>query len=180
MHDKADATRGVGATDQSSRPPANPVWCGPQLHAYDDVAVAVLPQAEVADTLLGQLQQAGVAADQVGLAVTSESLMRSSGLLACSTPEQDLFDTLVELSVPSAAARLYQQSFNARQAILAVRGAVSRPDLVGLLASGTGSAPPDRPIDAQAVERQAADRPPGPEPEPATQAAPARHSATRR
>jgi hypothetical protein len=159
MHDTADAMRDVDTSGQSSRPPANPVWCGPQIHAYEDVAVAVLPEAEAADGLLGELQQAGVAADQVGLAVRSETLMRSSGLLACSTPEQDLFDTLIELSVPSAAARLYQQSFNARHAILAVRGAGRSPELVRLLERGAGSGQFELPIDAQAVERQAADSP---------------------
>jgi hypothetical protein len=159
MHDKADAMRDVGTSRQSSRPPANPVWCGPQIHVYDDLAVAVLPQAEAADTLLGQLQQAGVTADQVGLAVRSETLMRSSGLLACSTPEQDLFDTLVDLSVPSVAARLYQQSFDARQAIVAVRGAGRGAELVRLLESGTSSGQFGLTIDARAVERQAADRP---------------------
>ena len=159
MHDKADAILDGSTSDQSSSPPANPVWCGPQIHAYDDVAVAVLPEAEAADALLGRLQQAGMAADEVGLAVRSDRLMRLSGLLACPAPEQDLFDTLVELSVPSAAARLYQQSFNARQAVLAVRGAGRSAELARLFESGTGWEQFELPIDAQAVERQAPDRP---------------------
>jgi hypothetical protein len=54
MLNEADAMRNVGTSSQPSRPPANPVWCGPQVHAYEDLAVAVLPQAEAADQLMAE------------------------------------------------------------------------------------------------------------------------------
>ena len=90
--EEADATRGVdtqrmdamgdavdqvgigsgadqgGTGGQSSSRPANPVWCGPQVHAYQEAVVAVFPEAEQAEAALTTLQQAGLAADQVGLA----------------------------------------------------------------------------------------------------------------
>jgi hypothetical protein len=85
---------------------------------------------------------------------------RATGLLvALSAAEQDLFDALVELGVPSDAARLYQQSFEACQAIVAVRTGGRSVDIVRVLQASAGATATQLPSDARAVERQAADRP---------------------
>ena len=144
-----------GAGSQSSRPTARPVWCEPQFHTYETVVAAVFPNAEQADAALAALQQAGLVADQVGLAARTETLTRATGLLTLSTAEQDLFDTLVELGIPGDAARLYQQSFDAWQAILAARTAGHSVDVVGVLQGSVGA---QLPIDAQPLGRQVADR----------------------
>ena len=146
-----------GTGSQSSRSAARPVWCEPQLHTYPGVVTAVFPDSEQAEAALGALQHAGVVADQVGLAARDEAVARTTGLLALSTAEQDLFDALVELGLPGDAARLYQQSFDAGQAILAARTAGHGVDVVGVLQGSAGAAA-TQPIDAQPLGRQVADQ----------------------
>jgi hypothetical protein len=146
-----------GTGSQTSRLTARPVWCEPQLHTYQGVVTAVFPNAQQAEAALSALQLAGVVADQVGLAARGEALTRTTGLLAVSTAEQELFDALVELGLPGDAARLYQQSFDAGQAILAARTAGHHVDLVSVLQRSVG-ATATQPIDAQPLGRQVADR----------------------
>jgi hypothetical protein len=147
-----------GTGSQSSRPTAHPVWCEPQFHTYESVVAAVFPNAQQAEAALSGLQHAGLVADQVGLAARSETLTRATGLLALSSAEQDLFDALVELGIPGDAARLYHQSFDAGQAILAARTAGHGVDVVGVLQESLGRTATQLPIDAQPLERQVTDR----------------------
>jgi hypothetical protein len=87
--------------------------------------MAVFPDPHQAEAALTTLHEAGLDADQVGLAARSDTLVRATGLLApLSTPDEGPFDVLVELGVPPDAARLYQQSFDAHQALVAVRAPI--------------------------------------------------------
>jgi hypothetical protein len=108
-----------GTGTRGGRPPGRPVWVKPQVHAYPNLVVAVFPSDAQAEQGLRALRNAGFGPSQVGLVARDGELTHTSGVLA-GCADSGPFDALVELGVPGDAARLYQQSFEACQAIVAV------------------------------------------------------------
>lgn len=112
-----------GGTGSRPLPPVpRPVWSTPQVHAYADIVVAVFPTGEAADAVLDRLRAAGVGAEQCGCVARSGPMTHASGLLArAGCADSGPVEALSQLSVPSESARLYQQAFEAGQAVVAVR-----------------------------------------------------------
>jgi hypothetical protein len=150
-----------GGTGSVGAPPrANPVWCTAQVHAYAEVIVAVFPTSQEAQRGADQLRQAGFAAEQCGLVVRDGPLTQADGLLArggCA--DHGPLDALRRLGVPGEAARLYQQTFDACQAVLVVRATGRADQAASLLRQLAKVEAAHAVIDPRPVPRQAADRP---------------------
>ena len=123
-----------GGTGSRPLPPGpGPVWSTPQVHAYAEVVVAaVFPTPEAADA--GLLAHAGCANDGP-------------------------FAVLKQLGVPDEPARLYQQTFEAGQAVVAVQPTQRANQAVSALRQAVRVETRPGLIDARPLERPRADRP---------------------
>jgi hypothetical protein len=148
-----------GGTGSRALPPAPPpVWSAPQVHAYAEILVAVFPTGEAADAVLERLRAAGVGAEQCGCVARSGPLTHASGLLArAGCADCGPVEALSQAGVPSETASLYQQAFEAGQAVVAVRP-TRGADQAALQQVLEADARP-RLIDPRPLERQPADRP---------------------
>jgi hypothetical protein len=132
------------------------------VHAYVDLVVAVFPTRDQAQAGLNALQQAGFAPAQCGLVTRSGELGESGGLLARRhSADEGPFDALIELGVPGDAARLYQQTFEARQTIVAVRAPERADQAISVLRQVAKMDARQELIDPRPLDRQSADRPVG-------------------
>jgi hypothetical protein len=141
-------------------PVSRPAWSTPQVHAYAKVVVAVFPTGEAAEAGLERLQAAGVSADQCGCVVRSGALTHARGLLArAGCADRGPVEALSRVGVPGETARLYQQAFEAGQAVVAVRPTRGAERVVSTLQQVAGADARSGLIDPRPLERQPADRP---------------------
>jgi hypothetical protein len=151
----------TGGTGSGPPPPApRPVWSEPRVHAYAEVLVAVLPTREAAEAALERLRVAGVSAEQCGLVVRTGTLTHARGLLArAGCADTGPFEALRQLGVPDQTACRYQQTFEAGQAVVAVRPTEATERALSTLQQVVGMDTRQGLIDARPVERRPADRP---------------------
>ena len=150
-----------GGTGSRPLPPVpRPVWSTPQVHAYAEVLVAVFPTGEAAEAGLKRLQAAGLGAEQCGCVARSGPLTHASGLLArAGCADCGPVEALRQAGVPGETARLYQQAFEAGQAVVAVRATQGADRAVSTLQQVVEADTRQNLIDPRPLERQPADRP---------------------
>ena len=150
-----------GGTGSQPLPPVpRPVWSTPQVHAYAEVVVAVFPVGEAVEAGLERLRAAGVGAEQCGCVVRSGPLTHARGLLArAGCADCGPVAALSRAGVPGETARLYQQAFEAGQAVVAVRPTRGADRAVSTLQQVVAADTRPGLIDPRPLERQPADRP---------------------
>jgi hypothetical protein len=149
-----------GTGDLLAPPLASPVWRTAQVHVYTDVIVAVFPVSKAAERGSDELRKAGFNDEQCGLVVRDGPLTHTRGLLArTGCADNGPFDALRRLGVPGEAAQLYQQTFEACQAVLVVHATGCADKAVRVLQQITKLDAVQALIDPRPLERRLADRP---------------------
>jgi hypothetical protein len=92
--------------------------------------------------------------------VRTGALTHARGVLArAGCADDGPFEALRRLGVPDQTARLYQQTFEAGQTVVAVRPTQGAERTLSTLRQVVGTDTRQGPIDARPLERQPADRP---------------------